>query len=413
VASVDVRTRTTASIRTVDAAAFFGDELPALIAERADLAIPGARAMEVRSLAVAADGRTWVVAFDGDRLTVAEVDEVPDDVQVALRIDTRQLQDLVNDLLTPVGLLAGGQLDLPVGRLERLLDWWVVLRSLLDGRRAHVAGDIAFRDLDGGPLDLHQSFALDTEDERTAAAHFLAEAGFLHLRGMFDPADMAAISADMDAAATRYRPADGRSWWARTADGEQRLVRMQSFQRESPALERVLADERFQAIGGLTDDGHVHGKPGGNPSWAEALIKPIGVVEGISDVPWHKDCSLGSHSYRCCSLTVGISVTGADAESGQLRVVPGSHRAHLWPSFVRKGLDLPQLDLPTATGDVTVHLSCTLHMSQPPVTRERRVVYTDFVLPADEDAWDLNESQLTKVREAAPLTVSQRPGHLG
>jgi hypothetical protein len=412
VASVDVRTRTTASIRAVDPAAFLGDELPVLIAERAELAVPGARELEVRSLGVVVEGRTWVVAFDGDRLSVAQADELPADVQVALRVDAGLLQDLVNDLLTPVGLLASGQLDLPVGRLERLLDWWVVLRSLLDGRRAHVAGDVDFRDPDGGSLDLHQSFALDTDDDRRAAAHFLGEAGFLHLRGMLDPQDMAAISAEMDAAASHYEPGDGRSWWATTEHGEQRLVRMQAFQQRSPTLERVMADERFQAIGALTDDGHVHGKPGGNPSWAEALIKPIGVVEGISDVPWHKDCSLGSHSYRCCSLTVGLSVTGADAESGQLRVVPGSHRAHLWPSFVRKGLDLPQLDLPTATGDVTVHLSCTLHMSQPPVTRERRVVYTDFMLPADEDAWDLNESQLKKVREAAPLTVSQRPGHV-
>jgi hypothetical protein len=48
---------------------------------------------------------------------------------------------------------------------------------------------------------------------------------------------------------------------------------------------------------------------------------------------------------------------------------------------VRPSLDLPQLDLPTHTGDVTVHLSCTLHMSQPPVARERRVLYTDFGLP--------------------------------
>ena len=58
-----------------------------------------------------------------------------------------------------------------------------------------------------------------------------------------------------------------------------------------------------------------------------ALTKPIGVVKGISDVPWHKECSLGRHSYECCSLTVGISVTGAAAESGMLRVVPGTHRA--------------------------------------------------------------------------------------
>ena len=56
-------------------------------------------------------------------------------------------------------------------------------------------------------------------------------------------------------------------------------------------------------------------------------MKPLDVVEGISDLPWHKDCSLGRHSYRCCSMTVGISVTGADAATGQLRVVAGSHRA--------------------------------------------------------------------------------------
>jgi len=36
---------------------------------------------------------------------------------------------------------------------------------------------------------------------------------------------------------------------------------------------------------------------------------------------------IGRHSYDCCGLTVGISVTGADARSGQLRVVAGSHRA--------------------------------------------------------------------------------------
>jgi ectoine hydroxylase-related dioxygenase (phytanoyl-CoA dioxygenase family) len=138
-------------------------------------------------------------------------------------------------------------------------------------------------------------------------------------------------------------------------------------------------------------------------------VKPLGVVQGISDVPWHKDCSLGSHSYRCCSLTVGISVTGADAGSGQLRVVAGSHRALVWPAFVRRGLDLPQVDLPTGTGDVTVHLSCTLHMSQPPEVRERRVLYTDFSLPTDEGVRSPNEAVLRRIREGAPTTVSQVP----
>src|SRR5262249_27432516 len=83
----------------------------------------------------------------------------------------------------------------------------------------------------------------------------------------------------------------------------------------------------------------------------------------------HKDCSLGRHSYECCSLTVGISVTGADEVSGQLRVRAGSHRALMWSALDQPGCDLPVVDLPTRTGDVTVHLSCTLHMAQPPVER--------------------------------------------
>jgi hypothetical protein len=78
---------------------------------------------------------------------------------------------------------------------------------------------------------------------------------------------------------------------------------------------------------------------------------------------------------------------------------------------VRRGLDLPQIDLPTKTGDVTIHLSCTLHMSQPPVSRERRVMYTDFSLP--DDGRDPAEVKLRRIREGAYKTVSQEPGFTG
>jgi hypothetical protein len=212
----------------------------------------------------------------------------------------------------------------------------------------------------------------------------------------------------MDTAAPSYTRGDDRSWWAHTADGTDRVVRMQYFHETSPRLAALLTDERLQRWTRLTGDGHRLGKPGANPNLAEALVKPIGVVDGISDVPWHKDCSLGSHSYRCCSMTVGISITGADAESGQLGVVAGSHRALIQPAFVRRGLDLPIVAVPTSTGDITIHLSCTLHMSHPPVTRERRVVYTDFSLIAAGDD-DPGEARMRTVRERAYQTVSQEP----
>jgi hypothetical protein len=122
------------------------------------------------------------------------------------------------------------------------------------------------------------------------------------------------------------------------------------------------------------------------------------------------------HSYRCCGLTVGISVTGADARSGQLRVVAGSHRALVRPALIRSKSDLPIVDLPTATGDATVHCSCTLHMAQPPVDRERRVMYTGFALPergATSAAHARALGDISRVREGAYTTVSQEPGHVG
>jgi len=324
-----------------------------------------------------------------------------------VRLDAEDLSDLVNDIRTPMGLFTGGDLDMPAGGLDDFLDWWVVLRSLVDGRPVHTTGAVTFVDRDGEPLDLTRSFSLD--DDREEMSHFLAEAGYLHLTGVFEPDEMARVSDEMDAAAPTYSSGDGRSWWARTGDGRDRLVRMQYFHEHSPTTTALLADERLQGIGGLTTDGHRLAEPRPDRNVIEALIKPIGVVEGISDVPWHKDCSLGSHSYRCSSMTVGISVTGADADSGQLRVVAGSHRALVQPAFVRRGLDLPQVDLPTTTGDVTVHLSCTLHMSQPPVRRERRVLYTDFQLPDRDGGHAPGEQKLKRIREVAPTTVSQPP----
>ena len=405
--SVDVRTRSAADVRAVDPREFFHDELPALFAEHAGLAAPGARELGLRPFGVSVDGRGWTLTFDESSFGVTAG---VDDAAAVVRLDAAGLADLVNDVRTPMGFFTGGDLDMPVGRLDHFLDWWVVLRSVLDGRPVHTSGSIAFADRDGDPLPLDRSFTLDDAPEDVG--HFLAEAGFVHLREVFDEAEMAAVSREMDDAMASYSPGDGRSWWARTADGNDRLVRMQYFHQVSPTTQALLADPRLQWLGALTADGHALRKPGGNKNVVEALVKPIGVVAGISDVPWHKDCSLGSHSYRCCSMTVGISVTGADASSGQLRVVAGSHRALIQPAFVRRGLDLPQVDLPTRTGDVTVHLSCTLHMSQPPETRERRVMYTDFSLP-EQEGGDPGERTIKRIREAAPVTVSQPPGHTG
>jgi hypothetical protein len=399
--SVDLRTRADSEQSSVDVDTFFRDTLRTrLDSNHAEIA-PGAADLDLPDFCIETDGEPWTLCFENDQVRVK-----PGALGRARVILTReQLSDIVNDQSTPIALMSNALLDMPEGGLPDFLNWWLVLRAALDGRRIHARGDVTFE----GPIA--RSFTADDSDEDMRA--FLEEAGYLHIQGLFSEDEMAAIEADFPTAAPHYEKGDPQAWFATTKDGVEHLVRMEGFDRYSPVTTELIDEDRFQRIGRIPGIGHEPRKRAG--SRVSALTKPIGVVKGISDVPWHKDCSLGRHSYECCNLTVGISVTGAGPENGQLRVVPGTHRALVWPApCVQPGLDLEAVDLPTRTGDVTVHLSCTQHMSQPPVEQTRKVLYTGFAQePVDRAAAERNRERLGEVRSKTHTTVSQQPGHLG
>jgi hypothetical protein len=394
--SVDRRTRIDGPIATMDPADCFADVLPAAFSVHADLLERAVRALDPPPLVIDAGAAQCTLSARDGRVAVEPGD---DGGPLRVRVDAERLTDLLSDQVTVAGWWTNGTLDMD-GRYDDLLDWWLLLRGASDGIAPYVTGDVALADADGAPLDLTRSFAAD--DPLDEISDFLQRAGFVRIRGLFTEDEMATVSRDMDRAAPGYTKGDGNSWWATLASGEERVVRMQRFDEQSEATAVLMADERFRRLGDLTGDHHEWGTMAGNN--IEALFKPLGVVEGISDIPWHKDCALGRHSFDCCATTVGISVTGADAVSGQLRVVAGSHRALVWPmAHQEHRCDLPAVDLPTETGDVTVHLSCTLHMAQAPVTRERRVMYTSFRLPLSGTAAEAEaRERLRAIREAAP-----------
>lgn len=402
--SVDLRTRVDSHQAPVEAGRFFREDLPPLLDAHRDLIEPGARGLPLVDLCIETDGEPWTLAWRNGRGEGRVAVRPGRHGAARARLTAEQLSDLVNDQSTPVALMSNRLLDMPEGSLPDFLNWWLVLRAALDGRRIHAPGDVTFGH------EVRRSFAPDDPDAEMRA--FLEDVGYLHIQGLFTEEEMAAVAADYPVAAPHFEKGDPRAWFATTQDGVEHLVRMEGFERYSPAAAALVEDERFQRLGripGLDHESRASGRRVG------ALTKPIGVVQGISDVPWHKDCSLGRHSYECCSLTVGISVTGADAESGQLWVVPGSHRALVWPApCVQPGLDLEPLALPTRTGDVTVHLSCTQHMSQPPVRRTRQVLYSGFAQrPLDPEASELGRRRLQAVRSKTHTSVSQPPGYLG
>ena len=372
--TVDFRTRFEGDTIDIDPKAFFEERLPPL---------PDAHGAEAGRAATRLELAPLTLDVDGDQLTLGVDDERlvrwrgANDALV-VTMGGGAFSDLVQDVASTFGMQMTGRAQVRRGAVDQFVEWEPVLRCLLDGRAVPEPESVVFRDREGAPLDLYRVFTLD--DAREDIGHFLAEAGYLHIEGMFSEAQMAAVSAELDVAVAAADRDDGASWWARTEAGEWYAARILGFNQKPPTLRELLHSDRMAAIGTFTDDRFVQRDPDVGDS-AEGLLKKVGVVEGISDVSWHKDCSLGGHSRRCCGLTVGISVTGAGRENGELGGVAGSHRANVALLGV-EGLDLPRVPLPTRTGDVTVHCSCTLHMSRPPVSAERRVVYTGFGLAA-------------------------------
>ncbi|HUJ64957.1 MAG TPA: phytanoyl-CoA dioxygenase family protein [Acidimicrobiales bacterium] len=398
--TIDFRTRPVTRAAPLELDEFIGRLIGDPLRFHGATAALAAARLALTPLTIEVEGRTVTIEPADGRIDLQEgIGE-----GVVVQLDPASLGELIEDAASAFGLQMTGRAKVARGAVDSFVAWEPVLRTLFDGRPVYQPGTIRFRTVDGADLDPRTRFTLD--DDHATIGHFLAEAGFLHIEGVFTEAEMAAVSQELDDAVVSAQRDDGASWWARTKNGDWYPSRILGFNQMSPSLRELLHCDRFAAIGRLTDDRFVQPDPDRGDS-AEGLLKKVGVVEGISDVSWHKDCAMGGHSRHCCGLTVGISVTGAQRENGELGVVAGSHRANVSPLGI-EGLDLPRIPLPTRTGDITVHCSCTLHMSRPPVSDERRVVYTGFSLaPRPGDAAS-EQSDAEIRRERASLNDHTR-----
>lgn len=374
--SIDCRSRRHRDFKDLPRDEVFDRLIPEALSRNAELAGRGLRYKSLPALTLNVDDRSLTLRERGGALCL-EADEASDSAHATL--DASALSDLVQDWVSTMGLAMNSRLKMTQGGFDDWVGWEPVFRALFDGRPVHEAGAISLLDRNGGDLDLGRSFELG--DDRDEISHFLHEAGFLHLRGVFTEAEMAAVSADLDAALERARPDDGASWWAGDSKGVQQAVRVLFFQEQSETLTSLLGDDRLAWLANLTGDDLCGSTEGAGWLGAEGLIKPLDIQTGLSDLPWHKDCGQGQHSYYCNGLSVGISVTGADERSGALGVVPGSHRANVQTSGKDESLDMPALKLVTQTGDLTVHCSDLLHRAHRPTERPRKVVYTGFRQP--------------------------------
>ena len=395
--SIDQRTRKFKDLEPLSYERIVDGLLVEALDANGDLAGHGVIAAGAKSLGFAVGDRAFTLRESSGRLTL---ESGLANAAVVANLAEDALSDLIQDSQSTTGLAMTARVRVETGTIAEWMTWEPVLRALLDGRRVYEKGDVTFVDLEGKPLDLSRTFTLD--DDREEITHFLHEAGFLHLRGLFDASEMETVSKDIDHYIARATADDGDSWWAEDGEGNAQAVRVLNFYEKSEALRDLVQDDRYQWIGGLSGDDHRHRLT------AEGLVKPLGIVRGLSDLPWHKDCGQGRHSYLCNALTCGISVTGADRVSGALGVVPGSHRANVKTPGREALVGLEPRKLETETGDVTVHCSDTLHRAYPPTERPRKVVYSGFALPLLPGDHALDDPRYGKEARAALSSVQDR-----
>lgn len=324
--------------------------LPALLAAHAEMV--ARRPDDLAPLAI---------VVDDEAVTYRVVDggvEVVDGVQAptVVTLSAEAFDDFVRQWRSAFGLLYAGLVD---GPPDALMRWEATLRAVWSGQ------DPALPDVE--PCD-----------PDAPLAEQLATQGFALVREVFTADEVAALRAEVDRLTALARPDDRRSWWARDADGEDVCCRLLYTEERSEVIPSIVGDGRLaDLLAPLGEDVRLADDRFDGYS---VVMKPPGIVEGLADLPWHRDCGLGGHSVMCPLFNVGIQLEAATEETGRLDFLPGSHASAWWPLRLRDVDDRPTVSVDTQPGDVTVHDGHVLHRAASPTgTGGRRAMYATFV----------------------------------
>ena len=294
----------------------------------------------------------------GDRIEIDAGDAGADTV---IELDREAWEGLVHELEAPAGLLYAGRLRCIRGHAMQLMAWEAGLRALYNGRPLYEADRLDLRDRSGNPLDILRSFTLD--DDREELRHFLDVAGYALVRGVFGADEVAAFRSEAEALRGEARKGDKLSWWGKNAAGEEILCRVTRAD-SKPKLASLASDPRLRALADLANQKLVHkqGEGGG----VTVIYKHPQMVEGLGDLPWHRDCGMGGHAVLCPVLIASVFLSAATPETGTLAMLPASHRASFGTRPANSARMPRTATLNAQPGDVSIHYGDTMHAAAPP-----------------------------------------------
>ncbi len=305
------------------------------------------------------DGASYSYVPGPDTVELWSTDVAADTV---VELSREAFSDFANELRTCFGLLYADLAEVTRGDFATFERWEPGLRALYHGRAIVDPGSSGMRP------DLDRTFTLDDPDDELRT--FLRETGFLHLRGVFTPGEIAVLGGEVERLRADARPDDGQSWWATQADGTEVCCRLIYTSLRSEPIRGLGEDPRLVRLAALHTEDALEAAPECLDGFGVVLKHPD-VTAGLSDLPWHRDCGLGGHPVICPGFNVGVQLDAATAETGQLHFHAGTHLGSSHPLRPGSEASQPVVAITTEPGDVTVHYGHVLHAAPPPAGSER------------------------------------------
>lgn len=342
---------------TLDFVAYHEQEIPALFA-----AGHGRLANEAcgkGSLAFRVGDAAYTYARGRDAIEITPGDER---AEVVIELTPEQWSGVVCETLTAPGLLYSGQAKCRKGNAIGFVSFEPVLRALYNGRPLWKESD-PLLDSSGREIDPTRSF--ERSSDREEMAEFLRSAGYLVVRNVFEPAEIAGFLEEAEALQAEARKGDGLSWWGKNDRGEEILNRI-TRAGARPRLATLAREPRLLSLVELADDDLQPRSRGTDEQSVTLIFKRPTMKEGLSDLPWHRDCGMGGHASVCPVLIASTFLTEATPESGNLRVLPGSWKGSA-PYIDATSPRAPQgVHIHARPGDVSLHYGDTMHAAPPP-----------------------------------------------
>ena len=349
--------------RTIDFDTYHRVELPALLATGRAAHVARATAGLPTLAVCVSDGRAYTY-----RPRTGGIDIVAGEAEAStvLEINVEAWQGLVHELEAPAGLLYAGRVRCVRGNAVDFMAWESALRALYNGRPPYDPDRVELADRAGMRLDINRTFS--RANDRGDMADFLRVAGYLFVRAVFSAGEAERFLAEAEELRHEARPGDKLSWWGKNAAGDTVLCRV-TRGNAKPSLAALRSDARVLALKDLADAQFVYKR--GEGEGAAVIYKQPDMIEGLGDLPWHRDCGMGGHAVMCPTLVVSVYLTEASPENGELTMLPGSKDAAFNAHDPNQRGALRSAHFHARPGDVSLHYSDTVHAAPPPTARGR------------------------------------------